>query len=706
MALINTLRNRMGKIVIVVIAFSMAAFILTDFLQSNSTLLGGQSNEIGEIASTTVKYDEFQAVVEELSYNFQLNTGRNPTSQDMDLIRNQAWQRLIVENVFEPQYNELGIAVTDDEMVEMVQGNNIHPQVRQAFSDPQTGVFNKDQLMSYLQQIPNLPPQNRDAWISFEESLRPQRALTKFENLMTLTNYASKYEAKDDYVAKNSSASADFLYVPYFTILDSTIEVSDSELKSYLSEHADEYQREETKSMDYVVFDIVPSAEDSALVYEDISALMVGLQEAEDDSAFATRNSEGNEVFVTYNPSTKPSGVDTLSAIGSVTAPTLIGNTYTIFKLSSIEGGDEAFVRARHILFKWEDDSDAAKREARTRANGILRDIRNGTDFAEMARIHGTDGTASQGGDLGWFGENGAFVQEFKDAAFGFRGAGLIPRLVETQFGYHIIEVTEPKSNEVVKVAKIEKELFVSDESLNNISREADLFAFESKSYDDYLRLAEEKGYDVLRATRLSQNDEQVGSLAEARNLVYWLFNKAEEGGVSEVLETTDHYIVAAQTNYQPKGIASLEDVRNEITRKVRDEKKADIIIEKLQGLEGTLEEMKDTYGDDARLNSAELTLSTLSITGVGYAPQAVGIAFALEVGELTQPFATDNGVIVLQLSDKTMAQDLDDYESYKSGVTNTRRGFRRREEPFVDQRIYDAFLEFADIEDNRYKFF
>ncbi len=706
MALINTLRNRMGKIVIVVIAFSMAAFILTDFLQSNSTLLGGTSNEIAEMGSATVKYDEFQNVVEELSVNFRMSYGRNPTSQDMDFIRQQAWQRLIVQNVFQPQYDELGVAVTDDEMVEMVQGTNVHPMVRQQFSDPQTGIFNKDQLMSFLQQMNSLPQENRLAWINFEESLRPQRALTKYENLMTLTNFASKYEAKDDYDAKNSTASIDFLYVPYFSINDSTISVTESELEAYLQDHADEYKREETKSIDYVVFDIVPSAEDSAFVYDEISQHMEGLLAAEDDSAYATRNSEGASVFVTYNPSTKPAGVDTLSSIGSVTAPTIVGNSYTIFKLSAVEAGDEYFVRARHILFKWTDESDEAKAEARRQANGILRDIRNGTDFAEMARIHGTDATASQGGDLGWFGENGSFVQEFKDAAFNRRGTGLIPTLVETQFGYHIIEITEPKSNEVVKVAKIEKELFVSDETLNNISREADLLAYESNSYDDFLRNSEEKGYEVLKASRLSANDERVGALGEARNIVFWLFNKAEAGSVSDVLETPDKYVVAVQTNHQEVGTANLEDVRNEVTRKVRDAKKAEIIIAKLAESEGAFEEIQEAYGDDARVNSAELTLSTLSVGGVGYAPEAVGLAFALEEGERTAPFVTDNGVLMMQLNEKTIAQPLEDYEPYKSAVTNARRGFRRREDPFVDQRIYDVLVQFADIEDNRYKFF
>lgn len=684
----------------------MFAFILTDLLQSNSFLFGGAGTDVGEIASSTISFEEFQQKVEELSYQFALNSGQNPSSLDLEGIRQQAWQQLIVENVFTPQYEELGVSVTDDEMVEMVQGNNIHPFVRQAFTDPQTGIFNKEQLMGYLQQLGSLPDQNKAAWINFENSLRPQRALTKYENLFGLTNYATKYEAKDEYRKNNSTASIDFLYVPFFSVPDSTVAVSDAEMMSYLNGHEEEYQREETKNIDYVVFDIQPSAEDSSIVKDEVADLSDGLMTATNDSIFASINSDGYAPYNSYNANTLPAQLDGITEVGYVTSPTLVGNTYSIYKLSDIREGDEYFLKASHILFKWEDDSDEAKAAARKQGDRILREIKRGSDFAEMARIHGTDGTSSRGGDLGWFGENSSFVQEFKDACFNYRGAGLLSRLVETEFGFHIIKVTEAKTNQEFKVAKIEKELFVSDETLNGIYRNADMFALESKSYTDFKEKAQEKGYTVQRANRLNKNDKRVGVIQDARNITFWLFNKASAGSVSEVFELDNKYVVAVQTGYQEEGIASLSEVKNEISKKVRDQKKAASIISQLEGLDGSLEDMQATYGDQARVNSADITLSTVSIPNVGYAPEAVGLAFALEEGEKTAPFKVDNGVLVLVLNSKSQAQELEDYGDYISTVLDSRRSFRRREEPFVDQNIYDAVIEFAEIEDNRYKFF
>ena len=706
MALFNTLRNKMGKIVIFVIGFSMVAFILTDLLSTNSTLFGGQSNEIGAMASSDVTYEEFQLEVDRLSYNYLVQTGSNPSGAQMDQVRQQAWQELIVQKVFGPQYAELGIEVTDDEMVEMVQGKNIHPQVRQSFTNPQTGQFDKERLTAFLQQMSSAPPQNQQAWINFEASLRPLRSLSKYENLIGLTNYANKYESKSNYVTNNSTASIEFLYVPFFAVADSTVPVTESELEKYLDDHADEYQREESKNIDYVVFDVQPSAKDSAVVQEEINALRDQLLTADDDSAFASINSEGFAPFNTYNASTLPQELNGIDEVGYVSEPIVTGSRYTIFKLSDKVAGEEYFVKASHILFKWSDETDEAKAEARRQGNQILRDIKNGTNFEEMARIHGTDGTASRGGDLGWFGENSSFVQEFKDASFNFRGTGLLPSLVETQFGYHIIKITEPKTNEMFKVAKIEKELFVSDETRNNIYRAADEFALESQNYDQFLQNAQTNGYNVLKGTRLGKNDQRLGGINEARNIIYWLFNKAEDGDISEIFEIEDQYVIAVQTSYQEKGVAQLDEVRNEITKKVRDQKKADQLIAQLGGYEGSLEEIKSQYGDQARINTADINLSTTSIPNVGLAPDAVGLAFALEAGELTAPFTVDNGVMILQLNDKTMAADLENYDAYQISVLNQRRSFKRREAPVIDQNIYNAAIEFAEIEDERYKFF
>lgn len=697
----------MGKIVVGLVAFSMVAFIGTDLLQGNSTLFGDR-NEVGEINGKTITYEEFNQKVNDLAYNFSLNTGRNPLSEEMDQLRQQAWQQLIVDYVFAPEFEDIGLEVTEAEIVDMVQGTNIHPQIRQYFTDPNTGEFNRQNVISFLQQLNNAQPQQRQSWLAFEATLAPSRQMQKYENLLEKTKYANKYEAKAEYQS-SATATAEYLYVPFFSISDTLFEATESELEAYIEENEERYQREASKDLSYVSFKIIPSSEDSAFVREEVEALHEGLKNAQNDSTYALINSEGDNPFMTYNISDVPAALKENGEVveeGTVTEPTIIGDYYVFHKLSEVGEWEEYFVKASHILFKADDQTQAAKDKARAEARRVLREIKSGADFAAMALEYGTDGTASRGGDLGWFGENSNFVQEFKDAAFNYRGTGLLPDVVETEFGYHIIKITEPKTNTVYKVATIRKEIFASDATLNEIYRQADLFASEVSSEEEFLQQAEELGVRVRNANGIDKNDKQVGGITNARSIVFWLFNKASDGSVSEVFEMDDSYVVAIQTGAQEEGLARVDDVRNEVTRKVIDQKKADYIIEKLEGLEGSYEEIASTYGDGAKTGSAELEMGNNSISGIGFAPVAVGTAFSLEIGESTYPFKIQNGVIMLTLTDKSLPEDVESYEAYRPVVVNNRRSLRRREQPLTYQSIYNALVEEASITDKRYKFY
>lgn len=707
MALITTLRKRMGKIVVGLVAFSMVAFIGTDLLQGNSMIFGNR-NEVGEINGNTITYEQFNQKVNELAYNFSLNMGRNPLSQEMEQLRLQAWQQLIVENAFYPEFEEVGLAVPAAEEVDMVQGNNIHPQIRQYFTDPNTGQFSRQSVISFLQQLNTADAQQRASWVAFEEGLAKSRLLQKYENLLEKTNYVTTYEAKTEYMG-SATASTDYLYVPFFSVSDTLFSVTESELQSYINDNEEAYKTEASKDISYIEFEIAPSSEDTAYVIQEVNTVVEGLKNAQNDSIYASINSEGNQPFTSYKRSELPAALVVDGEVipeGEVTEPIIIGNFYTFYKLSEISEGDEAFLKASHILFRAEDETDQAKADARAEANRVLREIKNGADFGAMAAQYGTDGTASRGGDLGWFGENSSFVQEFKDAAFAFRGTGLLPNVVETEFGYHLIKITEPKTYTVYKVATIEKEIFPSDETLNEIYREADLFATEVTSIDDFNAKADERGYQVKQANNLKKNDKRVGSQVNARSIVFWLFNKADNGSVSEVFDMEDSYLVAIQTGEQEEGIASVDDVRNEVTRKVIDQKKADYIIEKLSGLSGSYEEIATSYGEGARTGTADLELGSNSFGTIGFAPKAVGTAFSLEIGESTLPFKSQNGVIMLTVTDKNTPDEVDSYEAYRPIVQNERNTFRRREEPLTMQSIYNAIVDNVSITDERYKFY
>ena len=610
MALIGILRNKMGKIVVGAIMVTMVAFIGTDLI-GNSTLLGGGDNlDIGEIAGQGISNAEFQQKVDELSYNFAINTGRNPLQNETDQIRDQAWNALILEKAYEKQFDALGIEVTNPELVDMVQGSNISTHITQFFADPQTGQFQKENVTTFLGSLQEAPPQQRNSWISFEQSLVPSRKIEKYSNLFTKTNYVTKYEAKDEYVSQNATATIAYMYIPFLSLSDSSVSVTDSELRAYLDDHESEFQRDETRSFSYVVFDLKPSDTDSAIVADEVADLKMSLASATNDSSFVVINSDDPYPYITYTADNLPDSLQG-KEVGYVSFPAIVNGSYEFYKLSRRD---------------------------------------------------------------------------------------------------------EPAADSVLyRVAKMKKEFFVSDETINESYRQADRFAADARNLEELKTLAEEQGLTVQEADRIGKTAQRVGPMVEARSLVLWLYNEASTGVVSEVKEVGDRYVIAVMTSEQEKGVANLEEIRNQLERKVKNEKKARSIISKLSGSDASdVESLAIAYGDGAKTETADFQLFSNSISGVGYAPEAIGLSFALDEEEMTRSFDIQDGVIVVKLSAKDIPADLDDYSSYALQVSRQRLGqnamvadfplsyFRL----FVPRKIDDAVKEFAEIEDMRYKFF
>jgi len=702
MGFINKIREKTG-LAVGIIALGLGLFVVGgDLLGPNSTLLGGNTNEIGEINGTTITLEEFQSKVDELSFNFSMSTGRNPSGDDMYSIRQQAWDLLVNKYAYQEEFDGLGITVTDEEVVDMVQGNNISPEIVQAFTNPETGEFDRDQIVNYLQNLSAMPAQQQAAWYNFEGTLAPSRLMLKFDNLFLQTNYVTQEEAKREYTQANKIAEVKYLYIPYYTISDSSVSVTESDLQAYLKSHSDQYQRELSRSLEYVSFPIVPSADDTAAVVEEITEIKNLLAQSKNDSLFARANSDAPTPFRTYTPDQLPASLnDTIKAMaeGDVIGPILANDRYTVYKLSAITEGGTSYARASHILFKADDETEASKSAAKAEARKILSEIKKGASFAEMARVHGTDGTATRGGDLGWFGE-GRMVEPFEDAVFGATRTGLLNDVVETDFGFHIIDVTAVKTDKAYKVVTIEKEIIPSDETRNMVYREADMFALSSENLEQFRSNAAEKGFEVEVASGVAPNARRFGTLSDSRAVVIWLFNQASVGKVSEVYELDSEYVVAAMTGEQPKGLAQLSAVEDDITRKVKEEKKAGIIADQLKAKTGTLDEISEQMGADANVYTmSDLKLSANALTGVGNAPEAVGKAFALAAGERSDVIKTDNGVVLLETVSVTDAPEATDFSTFKDQLS-------QRRQSRISFSLAQAIKDFAEIEDERYKFF
>jgi len=702
MALIKEIRQRTG-LAIGVIAVGLILFLVGgDLLGPNSMLLGGRDTVVGEINGEEISYEEYLAQIEQFKQNYLQNTGRNPTENEMYGIREQAWQAMIVKRVFTEQYEALGMTISDKELVDMVQGKNIVAELRQQLTNPETGEFDNQRLIGFLQSLESASPQEKAFWAQQEQTFADSRLRIKYDNLLAYSSYANKEEGAMQYKMQNTIADVEHLFVPYYAVSDSAISITDSDLKEYLTKNINKFKASKSRDISYIRFDLYPSGEDSAAVIQEITQLTEELKGTEDDSLFVLRNSEISNPFKTYLPgevlpATLTSNTENPEK-GAVYGPYITDrSTYVAYKVSDKFDGTPR-MRASHILFSTQGMDDAAKAEVKAQAEKVLAEVKETDNFFAAAQQYGQDGTARRGGDLGWFAKKD-FVEPFADAVFASKSTGLLNDLVETEYGFHIISVTELPKTETIKLAVLELELGPSDATRNEIFRNADYFAANTGNADEFKTNAEKEGYRVLSAVGLAPNARSINNLSGAREVVRWAYNDASIGSVSSVFELDNAYVVAKLDGAIDGEEVTLNQVRTEVTAQVRNEKKAKVIIDKLSGKE-SLAAMKEVFPEYASLGTAaDLKLSDNTIPGIGYAPKAVGAIFGIKEGQVTAPIKEDIGIIVGKLNSLTPAGEVADYSLYQNQLQSNAQ-------QRTTYMIMMAAEELAEVKDYRYKFF
>ncbi|RZK19455.1 MAG: peptidylprolyl isomerase, partial [Hymenobacter sp.] len=391
---------------------------------------------------------------------------------------------------------------------------------------------------------------------------------------------------------------------------------------------------------------------------------------------------------------------------GQVYGPYAENGTYSLYKVQAEKAGAKPAARASHILIKVDPAmTPAAKAAAKAQAQDILTKIKAGADFATMARQFGTDGTKDQGGDLGWFDE-GRMVPAFSKAVFAASGAGLLPNLVETNFGYHIIKVTAPKTSQTYQVAAIVKAVQPSEATQNATYDRAQQLKADAPNLEAFRQLvAKDKTLQKQEAKNLDANSRSVGNIQNAREIVRWAFGYGPDGSKTEVgdvqlFDIGDQHILAALTDTRAKGTATVASIKPELTAAVRNELKAKELIAKLQGKTGSLEDLAKLAGNGVVVQTAEgVAQGQSTIPNVGYEPDAVGRAFALKPGQKSAPLQGEQGVLVVEGTTVTPPAAPGDVKALRTQLAAQRQ---QRQ----DGQVYEAIKAHANVKDNRSKFF
>lgn len=704
MPVLEKIRSKAGIFIAGFIGFALLAFILGDFFNSGRSLFRRSQEEVGKINGKTISTQEYSQLVDELSEVYKIKT--NQTSlQDEELqsVKDQAWIEMIFANAVQPEYDELGLAVGKDELADLVNGNNPSPIIRQNFGDPQTGTVNRAQVA----QIWNNYESNeklKTIVLSIEKDITLQREFAKYTNLIRKGIYVPKFLAKNDFVESNEKVDVGFIVKRFSEIPDSAVKITSSDLKEYYNSHKYLFEQTPSRDIEYVTFDIKPSDADYKSAIEAVNKMLPDFSTVSVDNAkqYVSSNSDipFDKTFV------KPSQLtDTLSKVmasakeGDVFGPYFENETYKVARLVKIANIPDS-VKARHILVVPSENSQAGVAKAKERADSIKTALEKGADFTQLAAKFSADkGSVEKGGDLGWF-QEGRMVPTFNDAAFSMNKGEY--RVVESQYGFHIIQVTD-RGPEVKKlqVAYLARKVNSSTNTHQAIYSKASKFASENRTKEQFDNsINASKGQVVKKlASSITINDRTITGLEQPRELIRWAYN-ASKSEVSDVIQLPNAFVVAVVSDIREGKFATLDQVQSEVELAVRKDKKGEMLAAKINKEKQTANSIQDLANKlNTTVESASgISFSSFSIGSAGIEPKLIATSLYVKPNQLSDAIAGNNGVYVAYVTSKAPAEGTDFSQSQFK--LNNMLQYRSASQTL------ETLKKLANIEDRRGKFF
>jgi peptidyl-prolyl cis-trans isomerase D len=387
MSVLASIRNRSGLLV-TIIAVALLIFILQSALESRTSFFSDSRTTVGSIDGTDISIQEFEARMDVAEQNEKSRTGQTSLNDNTrEALRTQVWNQFLLDNLMKPRYSSLGIGVSSDELFDMVQGSDPHPSVKQSFTDPNTGIFNPQQVINFLKNMDNDETgDTKNRWMQFEAAIKDERVASKYNTLIKKGLYITKTEARRDYEAKNTFFDLRLVFQRYSEIADSTITVSDEDLRKVYNENKNRYtQQFNSRGIEYVSFEINPSREDRVEAYESLVKLMDEFRTAEVDSDYVNRNADTRFVENYVGRLNIQPGLDTLfnAAVGTVVGPISDGKSFKLAKLTASRMAPDS-VKARHILFNNPENNIA---KAKAEADSVVKLIKGGRKFGGISQI-------------------------------------------------------------------------------------------------------------------------------------------------------------------------------------------------------------------------------------------------------------------------------------------------------------------------------
>jgi peptidyl-prolyl cis-trans isomerase D len=701
MAVLNDIREKSPKFIIAGAALIFIVLIIFDWGLDISGRKGrGTSVEVlGKVNGKEVNYKQFNEMLRRASENYKRQQGSEVDEETERQLRSQVWNQVVEEMLIEQEIERLGIKVTDQEILDIVNGQNPPEFLVKQFTDS-TGTFRRD---AYQQAMKD--PQNQQVWVQVEEMLRQQQKQIKLQRVLLATINVSDGELRQRFIDRNETMNAEFVLFDINRLVpDSAAAVTDDDIRKQYDAHAADYQAKAGRKVKYVFFNQNASSADSAAVEKDIlNYLDQAKSGAMDFSELAKMYTEipSSEAFFKHGELSKQKEDAVFSAKkNEIVGPIRDYDGIHLIKIIDQRQGGTEFVKASHILINSVPGPDSVK--TIQKVHQLLAQARSGANFAQLARENSQDyGSAVQGGELGWASKD-KWVKPFADAAFK-AGVGSIVGPVRTQFGWHIIKVTGRDRREV-KIIDLALKVKASSQTVDAAFQQAQDFGSLAKD-EGFEKAAQNSKFEVMETPEFAKTGSIPG-LGNNDAIINFAFNN-KLGAISEPIYMRGGVIVIKISNIRDEGVRPLEEVKNAVRALAVKEKKLEKIHSDVDAFYKTLTPSSDLI--TAAQTNPNLTAQatgpfkpTDAPNGVGRDLKFIGTALALKSGELSKPVEGNRGYYIIKLLSKTefdTAAFNVDRESLRTQLLQ-----EKRQRALTDWMT--SLRDKADIVDHRDKFF
>ena len=669
MAVIQKIRDKYAKVAGFIIALALVGFILMDAASGKFGFgdLFGRNTSVAKVNGEAIDQKDFARRISEYETLYELYAkGRKLDDAARAQLHDQALREMIFEKLVAGQIKKLGIDTTKEEMQDMIKGANPDPMIMQfPYFQDDKGQFNPQALMAFEQRKDPSFSQEQgkkalEQWDIVKSYVKRNRIIQKFNALVVNGVYTPKFMIDRQMKDQNNMASIRFVKIPYTTVNDNEVKVTDADLQDYMKKHAAIYTIDDpSRSIDYISFDVVPSHDDTAKVLDALNKVKAEFGTTADNESFVNRNSDEQYTGAYVSKKSMMSQyADSIMnlPVGAVYGPYFENGNYKLTKVVAKQVLPDS-VKCRHILIKTEDRGQAVAADSvvKKKIDSVEAMAKGGADFKELVNKYSQDdGSKATGGEYDFtLAQRTSLSKEFADFIFeGKPGDKKIVKVSNDNYaGYHYIEIISQKGEEpTAKLAVVTKALFAGQETEQDAYAKANEFAGKNttaKAFDDAVA---KQNLQKRVAPNVKVNDFTVQGLGSSRDIIKWMYT-AKVGDVSGVFPLDGRYIIAKLTDVQDKGLAKLDaNTRPVIEAAIKSQMKAKLIKEKYKSV-ASLESLSQTAGQPIQQADSFNAYNSFSQT-LGYEPKVVGYSFSnsLKQGAVSPGIQGQDGVFFITL--------------------------------------------------------